>query len=544
MGVEDSLRSWGATLLILPGVLCGQWAVWYPERSVCAVRGSSVVFNCSYDYPNTFTQYREYKLKVTTVMWCYNDEDCIPGPNTVIYIYHSGHGPVRFNYWGRVEYLGDKQKTCTVKIKEIRTSDQGTYRFRFETNDPKGKWAGDPGVSLSVTEFKVWRSPSGETAAVREGDSVTLTCDTVSCSPAQTQLTWFKNDQPLPHTQTAANTLHFNPVSSGHSGLYSCAPRDTAGSRSPPFPLDVQYAPRSTSVSISPSGEIAEGSSVTLTCSSSANPPVKNYSWFKGNRNFVLQEKSKLLSFLKISPDDSGQYFCVTNNSLGEKQSAPIQLDVKYAPRSTSVSISPSGEIAEGSSVTLTCSSSANPPVKNYSWFKINGTGPLYKGPNYTIINISSADSGQYYCEAQNEIGSNRSAAGTVDVLSKSSLSLVPALAGAFAVVMVVGAAVAVICIWRRKKRLPAEEGVMTDGRQGCSRAPGHQTAEEENMYSNIEGLPVTGREQARGTAVQQSEVSYATVQFRPRTAQEPEGRDLTAGDLVIYSSVTQGSIS
>uniref|UniRef100_W5M7T2 Ig-like domain-containing protein n=1 Tax=Lepisosteus oculatus TaxID=7918 RepID=W5M7T2_LEPOC len=330
------------------GVLCGQWAVWYPERPVCAVRGSSVVFNCSYDYPNTYTQYSTQYREFT-------------------YIYHSGHSPVRLNY--RVEYLGDKQKTCTVKIKDIRTSDQGTYRFRFETNDPKGKWAGDPGVSLSVTEFKVWRSPSGETAAVREGDSVTLTCDTVSCSPAQTQLTWFKNDQPLPHTQTAANTLHFNPVSSGHSGLYSCAPRDTTGSRSPPFPLDVQYAPKSTSVSISPSGEIAEGSSVTLTCSSSANPPVKNYSWFKGNRNFVLQEKTKLHSFLKISPNDSGQYFCVTNNSLGEKQSAPIQLDVKYAPRSTSVSISPSGEIAEGSSVTLTCSSSAN-PLKNYSWLK------------------------------------------------------------------------------------------------------------------------------------------------------------------------------
>ncbi|MBN3325324.1 CD22 protein, partial [Atractosteus spatula] len=86
------------------------------------------------------------------------------------------------------------------------------------------------------------------------------------------------------------------------------------------------------------------------------------------------------------------------------------------APKSTSVSISPSGEIAEGSSVTLTCSSSANPPVKNYSWFKISGTGPLYKGPNYTIINISSADSGQYYCEAQNEIGALNSTAVTLTV--------------------------------------------------------------------------------------------------------------------------------
>ncbi|MBN3318943.1 CD22 protein, partial [Atractosteus spatula] len=101
-----------------------------------------------------------------------------------------------------------------------------------------------------------------------------------------------------------------------------------------------------------------------------------------------------------------------------------VGLCLPDAPKSTSVSISPSGEIAEGSSVTLTCSSSANPLVKNYTWFKINGTGPLYKGPNYTIINISSADSGQYYCEAQNEIGALNSTAVNLTVAGRNDFSL------------------------------------------------------------------------------------------------------------------------
>lgn len=53
-----------------------------------------------------------------------------------------------------------------------------------------------------------------------EGDSVNLTCETGSCSFSQLELTWFKDNQQLPETQS---TLHFNPVSYYHSGTYSCA---------------------------------------------------------------------------------------------------------------------------------------------------------------------------------------------------------------------------------------------------------------------------------------------------------------------------------
>uniref|UniRef100_A0AAR2JWW6 Ig-like domain-containing protein n=1 Tax=Pygocentrus nattereri TaxID=42514 RepID=A0AAR2JWW6_PYGNA len=121
------------------------------------------------------------------------------------------------------------------------------------------------------------------------------------------------------------------------------------------------------SVSISPTGEIVEGSSVTLTCSSDANPPVQNYTWFKA---------TSLCNF------DVHQQFSI------------------------SVSISPSGEIVEGSSVTLTCSSDANPPVQNYTWFKEGGSSPVGSGHSYR-----APQRGSYYCEAQNEHGSQKSAA-------------------------------------------------------------------------------------------------------------------------------------
>ncbi|XP_066559249.1 B-cell receptor CD22 isoform X2 [Amia ocellicauda] len=407
MGVEETLRLLGATLLLLPGVLGGSWAAWYQPDKICAVRGSSVVLPCSYDYPATYSGFLgmfTYTYTVQTVMWCHNNRE-------TSYVYHSGGDSISPEYRHRAEYLGNKQKDCTLKIKDIRTADRGTYRFRFEISDNGGKWAGDTGVTLSVSELQVKMSPSGVNGAAREGDAVILTCDTGSCSSTQTQITWFKNGRPISHTQTPANTLRLNPVSHADSGDYSCAVREYRETRSQGFTVDVHYAPKSISVSVSPSGKIVEGSHVTLTCSSNANPPVQRYTWFKSSD---MLERKQSLFFANISSGDSGQYYCAAQNRIGTRNSPAVTVDVQYAPKDTSVSISPSGELVEGSSVTLTCSSNANPPVQRYTWFK--SSDMLERKQSLFFANISSGDSGQYYCAAQNRIGTRNSPAVTVDV--------------------------------------------------------------------------------------------------------------------------------
>uniref|UniRef100_A0A4W5KG18 Ig-like domain-containing protein n=1 Tax=Hucho hucho TaxID=62062 RepID=A0A4W5KG18_9TELE len=104
------------------------------------------------------------------------------------------------------------------------------------------------------------------------------------------------------------------------------------------------------------------------------------------------------------------------------------------APKNTSVSVSPSGEIVEGSSVTLTCSSDANPPVDKYTWYKKNVTSPKASGQSYSITNIISEDSGEYYCEAENTIASNNSTALMIIVAGKQVLT---AAVGIIVVVLV-----------------------------------------------------------------------------------------------------------
>ena len=77
-------------------------------------------------------------------------------------------------------------------------------------------------------------------------------------------------------------------------------------------------------------------------------------------------------------------------------------------PKRTSVYSSPSGEIKEGSSVALSCSSDAN-PAATYTWFKEHEVSVKETGQNYTITNITSELGGNYYCQAHNAIGHQNS---------------------------------------------------------------------------------------------------------------------------------------
>uniref|UniRef100_A0A8C9XMA2 Ig-like domain-containing protein n=1 Tax=Sander lucioperca TaxID=283035 RepID=A0A8C9XMA2_SANLU len=185
-------------------------------------------------------------------------------------------------------------------------------------------------------------------------------------------------------------------------------------SKSPPD------GPKLPSVSVSPSAEIVEGSSVTLTCSSDANPAA-NYTWYKENQT-LLQGPEGSYHFTSISSEDRGNYSCKSENQYGQINSSLfVNVQCKSqdqylwniisppdGPKLPSVSVSPSAEIVEGSSVTLTCSSDAN-PAANYTWYKENEDSPKASGQIFTITDFRAEHSGNYYCEAQNRRGRQKS---------------------------------------------------------------------------------------------------------------------------------------
>ncbi|XP_051801944.1 B-cell receptor CD22-like [Acanthochromis polyacanthus] len=197
-----------------------------------------------------------------------------------------------------------------------------------------------------------------------------------SCSPAdRLSYIWFKNGQKISKQQTSTYTGSFNP-----RDKISCAFRGHEDHRSPTV-----YPSKLPSVSVSPSGEIVEGSSVTLTCRTDANPAAEN-TLYKGNQSLPLGSGGTY-HFTSISSEDRGLYDCKSDD-----QSVSLFINVLCppdAPKLPSVSVSPSGEIMEGSSVTLTCSSDAN-PAANYTWYKENEDSPKASGQIFTVTDFTA----------------------------------------------------------------------------------------------------------------------------------------------------------
>ncbi|KAL1281313.1 hypothetical protein QQF64_000116 [Cirrhinus molitorella] len=223
--------------------------------------------------------------------------------------------------------------------------------------------------------------------------------------------------------------------------------------------ISVSYPPRNVTVSISPSGEIVEGDSVTLNCSSDSNPPALNYTWLKGGE-FV--GSGRIYSISKISSvENSGEYKCKSINKHGETYSDVVTLNILYPPRNVSVYVNASGEIVEGDSVTLNCSSDSNPPAE-INWFK--GGKILGSGRIYSISKISSDHSGEYKCKSNNKHGEKYSDAVTLCVMSVGCFSSV-AVAAAVGVLLggASGSFVTYICLTKRMNRRYAMKESISD---------------------------------------------------------------------------------
>lgn len=85
--------------------------------------------------------------------------------------------------------------------------------------------------------------------------------------------------------------------------------------------------PKETSVIVDPAGLILEGSYVSLTCSSRANPSVSNYTWYRDDEED--EEHGPMLIINVAYPGHSGDYHCGAKNDLGEEMSAQTELDVQ-----------------------------------------------------------------------------------------------------------------------------------------------------------------------------------------------------------------------
>ncbi|XP_073763940.1 B-cell receptor CD22-like isoform X2 [Danio rerio] len=468
--------------LLIIHISGADWGVKYSPSHICALKDSSVIMSCTYKYP---TGHQIMKVFWTKDLVKHGEEfaDLSEDPE----------------YSQRLQYLGDKQQNCTVRLSHVTEKDEHKYYFRFITNITTGRWIGIPGERLSVTDLQL-ESPE----RVTEGDSVRLTCRS-SCKLTDTPtFIWYRNSQRLTERRDRSNELLLQSVRREDAGRYRCAVHEHTLT-SPEVYLNVMYSPKSVSVSISGSAVIMEGDSVTLSCSSDSNPPAE-INWFKG---IEYVKYGRIFNISKISSDNGGEYKCRARNKHGEKYSDPVTLDVQYSPRNVSVSINGSAVIVSGDSVSLMCISDSNPPALSFSWFKENQSSAVGSGQSFSAV-----QSGRFYCEAHNPHGAQRSDAVTVTVKGRPLILYISIGVGCGAAVVIM-----ILLIWknRMKIRNDTEESQINQSRLHHDRNNDNCIDFTEPMYENIKMNP-SRPHQDRLTAcdVQFSDPLYENIKMNP----------------------------
>ncbi|MBN3289859.1 CEAM5 protein, partial [Polypterus senegalus] len=302
-----------------------------------------------------------------------------------------------------------------LTIKTVSRSDNGVYLCRAQN----GFGHGNSSVTLNVQYAPKNTGIIANTSTdILEGSTVNLQC-TSNANPVS-NYTWFKVNGSSELLTSFGQNLTIQNVSRSDNGVHLCRVQNGFGDGNSSVTLNVQCrnAPKKTSAS-SQAGGVLEGQSATLNCSSEANPPVGQYTWFRGNEETPIGT-GRTLTFSQVTISQAGAYYCQARNTHGAETSPPVTLDVLYRPRNTSAVTNVHGVISAGTSVTLSCTSKANPPA-TYTWFKVDGPSdsPRGLGQQLLIRKATQNDSGSYVCQAENPYGRENSTALTLEVVRK-----------------------------------------------------------------------------------------------------------------------------
>ncbi|XP_050786100.1 B-cell receptor CD22-like isoform X2 [Gopherus flavomarginatus] len=413
-------------LLFLPGFLCQcDPPVEVPE-SLIAWTGACLSIPCRYK-SCVVNSIKTKKLIISSLTWYLNpvyDLEKKDFNGTVLYKHNVAISPA---FAGRVRFLGDLERDCSLQLSDLRASENGSYGLRLVVSNPRKqeeekKWMTK--ISVNVTGSP----PAPQIKApseLRESILAQAVCSIAYyCPDYPITLTWvgLRHETPEPTTRTGSgrteNTLTFTPTWQDHGTNVTCRLSTRAGTLSSESSvvLDVKYAPKGVQVKATPGEIIREGDRLVLMCiTNGSNPPIFTYNWYKDSQR-LHQGQEQRLEFEAKGDEHSGSYVCEAVNEISSIRSPTLQIDVQYAPKDVRVELVTGSQIQEGNTVVLSCSCRAHPPISSYTWYRNGQHIPEQTQQELRFDKIHPNQSSSYHCKPQNRVGMSESPAITVDV--------------------------------------------------------------------------------------------------------------------------------
>jgi uncharacterized protein YpmS len=243
-------------------------------------------------------------------------------------------------------------------------------------------------ISLTIGQISI-ASTSPATDILLPGETKTFTVTTDAVAP---QFAWFRNNDPIPGANQSSYTATQN-------GTYKVVVTQTQGCNATAEKVFVLEYPTGFEVTIAPTSShtACDNGPVTLSITrfiantsqgvidlTNRNNSAYTYQWFK---NTSIVAGATATSHTINSATENGSYTV----SVTLPDFAPVvsnAIDIKLSPENTT--ISSSGALCEGSSVTLT--SSITNSAYTYQWFK--NDQPI---PGATTYNHTADSEGNYY---------------------------------------------------------------------------------------------------------------------------------------------------
>uniref|UniRef100_A0A8D1NXB5 Ig-like domain-containing protein n=1 Tax=Sus scrofa TaxID=9823 RepID=A0A8D1NXB5_PIG len=380
-----------------------------------------------------------------------------------------------------------------LQIFTIQREDSGSYRCEAQTVTPhlqKQSQQLQINVQRIVADVRLYSRPE----LVFEGKELVLICS-VSGVPAPITVSFFKKRPWNKDTKivTSSETEFKIPaVESSHAGEYYCA----AGKNHRSFPS--QTLTISVRVPVSrpvltlraPRAQPVVGDVAELHCEVQRGSLPIRYQFYHEAVALWSNSVSSKKAFFRFSLTEghSGNYFCKADNNLGAQRSDTVSLSVRVPVSRPVLTLrAPRAQAVMGDVVELHCEVQKGSPPIRYQFYHKNvtlGNGTSLSGQGVSFnLSLTAEHSGNYSCEADNDLGPQCSEAVTLSITgmtgSRSGSVATSVTGGLLSLVGLAAVALLFYCWFPRK----------AGGRSTLDSSRNHSASDlHEPTYYNVPG--------------------------------------------------------